>query len=126
MSEQKIYIKNGDKYEEIAPFLWSGFPSDGIWIVKYRDGRESSASCIARLDDLPDPYPFYSMMLDRDTISKFLLNTFDGKPISLQEAADKLIELLAGLNQPQMVKDLKHPRKPRPIELKIPNKNTIL
>ena len=115
MSE--IYKKEGKRYVKIAPFEWTGFPMDGIWIVKYRNGRESSASCIARLDDLPEPYPFYNMMLDRDKISHFLMESFK-EPVSMQDVIDKFIQYLSQLNKEYKTDRIDKPHKPT---FKIPN-----
>lgn len=110
MSE--IYKKVGKKYVEIAPHQWLGFPMDGIWIVKYRNGRESSASCVARLDDLPEPYPFYNMCLDRDEIAGFIQRTYStGETMSIMDLTDKLIVFLSKLNMPDKLK-IKHPQRP--------------
>lgn len=118
-----IYRKENGKYVKIAPHEFDGFPADGVWIVKFKNGHESSATCVARLDDLPDPYPFYNMMLDRETITQFLLNIFNGEPVSIQYAADKLIDLLSKLNKPETV-DIKSPAKPHKPNFRIPNKNS--
>jgi hypothetical protein len=106
MSE--IYRKVGKKYEKISNYEWNGFPCDGVWLVK--DGARS-ASCITRLNDLPDPHPFYNMMLDRDNIASFLVKTFDGQPISLQDVADKLIVYLAKLNKTSKIHKIEKPKK---------------
>ena len=105
MSE--IYRKVGKKYEKISNYEWNGFPAEGIWFVK--DGMRS-ASCITRLGDLPDPYPFYNMMLDKDNISKFLIDAFK-EPIALQDVAVKLINHLAELHKPEIMK-IPYPTKP--------------
>lgn len=104
MSET-IYKKVGNKYVPIAPYSWTGFPMDGIWIVKFRNGHESSASCVARLDNLPPPYPFYNMILDRNELTKFFVTLAnEDKPFSWQEVADRLILFLAELHKPEILK----------------------
>lgn len=107
----KVYRKDGDKYIPIGYTDWNGFPSDGIWLVKFQNDHEKSASCISRLSDLPNPYPFYNMMLNRDEIATYLLRAFDDGPISMQEIADKFIKDVSNLNKPEILK-FKHPNKP--------------
>ncbi len=107
----QIYKKVGRRYVEIAHDDWDGFPMDGIWMVKFKSGRESSATCIARLDDLPEPYPFYSMILDRDKFATFLVHEFD-KPIALQQVADHLIDYLSQLNKDKKLNRIDKPHKP--------------
>lgn len=116
-----VYRKEGGKYVPIAPGIFNGFPSDGMWLVKFKNGSEKSASCIARLDNLPDPYPFYNMMLSRDEISTFLLNVTNGEAISIQEIADRLIKYLAELHKPDHLK-IKYPNPPNNNKLKLPTK----
>jgi hypothetical protein len=124
MSDTTVYKKVGRKYVPIAPEIWNGFPMDGIWIVKFNYGYEKSASCVSRLDNLPEPYPFYNMMMSRDEIALELVKIFDGNPISLQQAADRLIKFLAELNKPERLR-IKFPKKPNSETLTIPNKNNI-
>ena len=121
--DEAVYRKVGRKYEKIAPFIWSGFPMDGVWIVKYKHGSESSAACVARLDDLPDPFPYYNMMMDRDTIANWFVKTFSGQTISFQEATDMFIKFLSELNKPETMK-IKFPESPNKQNLKIPNNKT--
>jgi len=110
MSE--IYKKENGKYIKLAPDDWGGFPADGIWIVKYRNGSEVSSSCVARLDDLPTPYPFYNMMLNRDELATFFVKLCDeGQPLSWQQVADRLILFLSELNKPERLK-IKFPEPP--------------
>jgi hypothetical protein len=109
--DDNLYRKINGKYVPVGKFDWHGFPCDGIWLVKY-DQHEKSASCISRLHDLPDPYPFYRMILDRETIASWLIKIFNGESISLQESADKLIIFLSELNKKENKWELNKPQKP--------------
>ena len=120
----KVYKKVGNKYVPIDPYQWNGFPSDGIWIVKFRNRHQSSASCVARLDNLPTPYPFYNMMVNRDDLASFLNRlSNEGMFLSWTDVADRLILFLSELNKPEALK-IKFPEAPYK-KSNIPDNNNI-
>lgn len=111
--DDNIYKKENGKFIPIGKLDWHdfSFPSDGIWMVKYYPGG-NSASCVRRLHDLPNPYPFYNMMLDRDKICSHLLKTTEGCSMSLQEITDSLICYLSQLNKKEGTLNFHKPHKP--------------
>jgi hypothetical protein len=105
----QLYKKENRKYIPIAYDDFDGFPCDGIWLVKFENGREKSASCISRLTDLPDPFPFHNMMMDRDKLATFLVKQYE-QPLSACEIATNVFKFLTELNKSQTVK-FKKPKK---------------
>lgn len=72
MSEQ-LYKKKGNRYYPIGySDGFSGFPSDGIWLVQQKDSCKSS-ECIIKYEDLDTAKPAINLILEyKDKISKFL------------------------------------------------------
>jgi len=73
MNEQ-LYKKVGRRYIPIGySDGFSGFPSDGIWLVQQKDGCKSS-ECIIKYEDLETARPAVGMILEyKDRIMKFIL-----------------------------------------------------
>ena len=95
---QQLFVKEGRKYRPITPTDgWNGFPMDGIWLVK-SDSSSKSSSCIMKIGDVPELFPFAQMMISRDQLSKFLMETMSsnsGAGISMQDLATEIIKFLA-------------------------------
>lgn len=105
----QIYKKEGRKYIPIAYDDFNGFPMDGVWLVKFENGHEKSASCISRLTDLPDPYPFHNMIMDRDKLATFIVEQYE-EPLSPMELAANIMRFLTELNKSETIK-FKLPKK---------------
>ena len=116
----KVYRKEGKKYVPISFIDWHGFPCDGIWMVKFNSRTEKSASCVSRLGDLPDPYPFYNMRLDADQMATAISKIWERYPsgISAYEFGYEMIQYLSTLNKPE-TRTISKPHKPH---LKLPSK----
>jgi hypothetical protein len=72
MTEQ-IYKKVGKKYIPVGySDGWSGFPSDGIWIVQTKPGSKSS-ECIMKIGELENLHPYIDLFYGYEgKIIKFL------------------------------------------------------
>ena len=63
MNEQ-VYKKKGRKYMPIGfSDGWSGFPTDGFWLVNSTDGNKSS-ECIIKIDELENLKPATNLILE--------------------------------------------------------------
>ena len=63
MNEQ-VYKKKGRKYIPIGfSDGWSGFPTDGFWLVNSTDGNKSS-ECIIKIDELENLKPATNLILE--------------------------------------------------------------
>lgn len=75
---EKIYRKNGRRYKEVLYHDWRGFPRDGIFLVTTPKSKNyknvSGYSCILRIGELPDLYPFAQMAISRDELANFIGN----------------------------------------------------
>jgi hypothetical protein len=72
MNEQ-LYKKKGRRYEPIGySDGFTGFPSDGIWLVQQKDGHKSS-ECIIKIDELDSIRPAADLILGyQDKIIKYM------------------------------------------------------
>ena len=92
---QQLFVKEGRNYRPITPTDgWNGFPMDGIWLVK-SDANSKSASCILKIGDVPELFPVAQMMVSRDQLTKFLMETLSKNGISMQDLATEIIKFLA-------------------------------
>lgn len=84
MNEQ-LYRKKGRRYIPIGyEDGWSGFPSEGIWLVTNGDGVDSS-ECIIKLGDVESLHPAVNLIYYyKDKIVKYL-REYDTSGISLNE-----------------------------------------
>ena len=104
MSSEQLYRKEGNKYIKIGPADgWSGFPSEGLWLVTNKPGCKSS-SWIAKWSDVPNFEKIASFKMHFDTIIKAINEYFDIKReewnrekqffYSARDIADKIISEL--------------------------------
>ena len=72
MNEQ-VYKKVGRKYIPIGySDGWTGFPSDGIWLVQTKPGSKSS-ECIMKLGEVENFQPTINLILGyRDKLLQFM------------------------------------------------------
>ena len=95
---QQVYVKKGKKYAKVGPFDgWEGFPTDGIWLVEMKHGG-ASQSCILKLGDVPELYPFANMMIAKDKLASFIYEQYLRKPINMS-ANQMAVEILKFLSQ---------------------------
>ena len=73
MMNEQVYKKVKNKYIPIGySDGWSGFPSDGIWIVQTKPGSKSS-ECIMKLGELENFQPAINLILSyKDKIINYL------------------------------------------------------
>ena len=91
-----LYQKQGKKYVKVPwPSDWTGFPCDGVWLVRSMPGGTSS-SCILQLGDIPELYPFARMMIQRDELANEINKIYDRHPngISACETATEIMRFL--------------------------------
>lgn len=71
--KQQLYKKVGRRYIPIGySDGFTGFPSDGIWLVQQKDGYNSS-ECIIKYEDLETAKPAINLILGyKDKIIKFI------------------------------------------------------
>ena len=69
---QQVYKKVGRKYVPIGySDGWTGFPSDGLWLVQQKDAHKSS-ECIIKIDELENIKPAVNLILEyKDKILKY-------------------------------------------------------
>ena len=88
----QIYKKIGKRYKKIGPNDgWTGFPTDGIWLVEITPGIKSSR-CILKLGDLPKLYPYANLAIQEEDIAN-ILGKSSGKT-NLEVAKEITIYLL--------------------------------
>jgi len=85
--ENKVYKKVNGKYEEVG-FDWSGFPQDGVWLVK-----DGSNNCIMKMDDVgKKPIPYIDVMKHfNDIINRIM----DKDSLSISDVVKETIEYLS-------------------------------
>lgn len=83
MNEQ-VYKKVGRKYVPIGySDGWSGFPTDGIWLVQGKDGHHSS-ECIMKIGDLESMQPAANLILGyKEKILDYLSNYHENNSKSM-------------------------------------------
>lgn len=71
--KEQVYKKKGRKYIPIGySDGWSGFPSDGLWLVQTKPGFTSS-ECIIKIDELESIKPAANLILEyKGKIIKYL------------------------------------------------------
>lgn len=87
---EMLYRKNGRRYEPCEPF--TGFPADGIWLVK-NDGKSSTLTVY--LDDLDgcDMRVVTELSKKYDALVKFLID--ERKSMSISDLAREIIVVLS-------------------------------
>jgi len=95
--EQQVYKKVGRRYVPIGySDGWTGFPAEGVWIVKKGDGIHSS-ECVLRLGELQDLQPAINLILGyKEELLKFFVQQRDEEKIFLQNISvnDFVLEML--------------------------------
>jgi hypothetical protein len=66
---QAKYIKEDGKYRRVKPAEDARMYSDGIWLV--RNGGKH-LSCVLKLGEIPELYPYASMVQDADELASFM------------------------------------------------------
>jgi len=89
LDPKNLYYKIDGEFVKVG-HEFSGWPADGIWIVK--DGRKS---CILKIGDIADDRELQLLSLygiDRliDTITEELLEWQKGEPTSISEIAQRI------------------------------------
>ena len=76
--KEQVYKKKGRRYIPLGySDGWSGFPTDGVWIVQQKDGCKSS-ECIMKLGELQDMQPAVNLILEyKDKITNYLYKNED-------------------------------------------------
>ena len=73
---EHFYKKVGKRYQKLPYGDWRGFPCDGIFIVTTPKSKGykgvSGYSCILKVGELPDLYPFAQMAVSIDDLAGFL------------------------------------------------------
>lgn len=75
---KSIYEKVGKRYRKLPWSDWHGFPCDGIFLVTTPDSKgekyknASGYSCILKVGELPDLYPFAQMAVSKDELANFI------------------------------------------------------
>jgi len=94
---QQVYKKVGRRYVPIGySDGWTGFPVEGVWIVKKGDGIHSS-ECVLRLGELQDLQPAINLILGyKEELLKFFVQQRDEEKIFLQNISvnDFVLEML--------------------------------
>jgi len=81
----QLYKKVNGRYEKIGPCDgFSGFPADGLWLVRMKPGSHSH-ECIKPLGEVPEPYPLANLIMYRDDIVKTIMNYWEEKKVNLIE-----------------------------------------
>lgn len=76
----QAYKKVGRRYVPVGySDGWSGFPTDGIWVVQTTHGRKSS-ECMLKINEVESMRPTIDMLIGyKDDIVKYLMNnTLEG------------------------------------------------
>lgn len=83
MSEQ-VYKKKGRRYIPIGPADWTGFPTDGIWLVQSKPGVKSS-ECIIKVDELDSIHLAVDLIFEyQDKLTKFIADEVMKKDSNLK------------------------------------------
>ncbi len=79
---QQVYIKKGRRYHPVGPRDgFTGFPSDGIWLVQQKVGALSS-ECVLKLGELEHMGPAVNLIIGyQDRINRFLMEASDREEI---------------------------------------------
>ena len=74
--KEQLYIKKGRRYKKLGySDGFTGFPTDGIWLVQQKDGCKSS-ECIMKLGDLESMQPSVNLIIEyRGKIMKYLIDS---------------------------------------------------
>jgi hypothetical protein len=101
--DSQFYRKQGRKYIKVGfSDGFTGFPTDGVWLVQAKPGRHSS-ECLLKLGELPELYPFIQMAMAKDDLIKFLAQKEEdyrkaGTRGTLDDRAKDILKFLSTLN----------------------------
>jgi len=88
--ENKVYKKVNGKYEEVG-FDWSGFPQDGVWLVK-----DGSNNCIMKMDDVgKKSLPFIDVMKHKNDVMEKIYKLTANGGYSNNDIVDTVLEYIA-------------------------------
>lgn len=90
--KEQIYKKVGRKYIPVGySDGWSGFPTEGIWLVQNKPGCKSS-ECIIKIDELESMKPAINLILGyKDKIVDYVM---DNSNITNITPNDFVLEML--------------------------------
>lgn len=89
MNEQ-VYIKQGRRYKPLGySDGWTGFPADGVWLVKQEDGMHSS-DCLLRLGEVQDLHPTIDLLHHKRLITNWLCDNDNVSVVN--QSYDNLVE----------------------------------
>jgi len=96
--DQQVYKKVGRKYVPIGySDGWSGFPSDGIWIVQTKPGVKSS-ECIMKLGELENFQPAINLILGyKDKMIEYLQK--NNASLLYDSRHDFVMKMLKGISK---------------------------
>lgn len=88
--DSQVYKKVGKKYVKIGPSDgWTGFPSEGLWIVQGKPGIKSE-SWIRKISNIPeDPISYAKLRMRHDEICSSICNFFEEKERIAKEDGKK-------------------------------------
>lgn len=77
---EKLYRKVGRRYKEVPHSDWSGFPSDGIWIVQSKPDVKS-AECVMKIGELEEMQPAINLILGyKEKLLRFFSKEYEKSP----------------------------------------------
>jgi len=90
--DQQVYKKVGRKYVPIGySDGWSGFPSDGIWIVQSKPGVKSS-ECIMKIGELENMQPAINLILGyKDKLIKYLISEMNKDLVIYDKSVNEFV-----------------------------------
>jgi len=84
---EKVYKKVNGRYEEMG-MEWSGFPLNGVWLVK-----DGSQNCIMFMDEIGKrSFPFINSMKHFDSIIDRIM---DKNAMSISDAVKETLEYIS-------------------------------
>jgi hypothetical protein len=90
-TDDKVYKKTkSGRYENIG-YDWTGFPSNGFWLVK-----DGSQNCILRLDDQTTrPVPYLDFARHEDAVWDYITEKQPDGRLSMRDVVKLTLEYLA-------------------------------
>ena len=92
-----LYKKHGRRYEPLG-YEFTGFPSDGVWLVQ-NESLGVRQSLIMRVGDLIDPKPLIGLEGHREEVEAAVRKELATKRYSVSSLVDAVFKALAEKGQ---------------------------
>ena len=93
--KRQVYVKKGRRYVPLGPSDgFTGFPTDGIWLVQIKDGAASS-SCILKIGELPSLYPYANLCVDLNEACSYVVRDLERGSHSINDIVLSVFRFIA-------------------------------